>query len=536
MGRDELMALSLQSVWRWIHFAEGTATASAPTHDTVAGTPAGGTSPEWRPSASPRRNGHATLHSDHLRGGKWVQFSYALIDFFLVCADGLLAFSWHFLLDKHDGILHWQFGHIESAITAKHYAAFLLIYAALILLFCHSQSLYRTVRTRTAINESFAVFKAVFFATLLLSAFIYLSGVKIVSRLVVAYAALLNAALLAAWRLWKRRIILRRAAQGIGTRNVIIVGAGRIGQALAEHFEKHKLLGYEFKGFLDANHSTHPRLLGKIEDLSRIAKAEFADEILITIPSERELVKEVAIVARRNRLSVKVVPDLYDGLAWEAPITHVGQFPVIELYREPIPAFGLLLKRALDVVGSGLGLMVLSPFLGLLCIAIRLESRGPALYCSQRVGKKGRKFVCYKFRTMIQNADAIKDGLRHLNEREGPTFKIANDPRVTRVGKILRKYSLDEFPQLWNVLKGDMSLVGPRPHPLDDYVQYSLEHLRRLDVRPGITCLWQVMAREHPSFETNMQFDVEYIEGWSLLLDMKILLKTLPVLLTGSGV
>jgi len=530
------MALFLQSVWRSIHFA-GTATTDAPSRDALFTHSSSQTvPPEGKWSSNSKRNGRPAPHADNVRGGMWIQVCYALIDFFLVCTNGLIAFAWHFLLNKYDGILHWNFRGLESAFPAKQYAAFLLIYAALVLLFCQSQSLYRTVRTRTAINESAAVLKAVFLATLLLSAFIYLSGVKIVSRLVVAYAGFLNLLSFATWRLWKRTIIHRRAEQGIGTRNVLIVGAGRIGQALAEHFENHKVLGYEFKGFLDANHSTHPRLLGKIEDLSRVAKAEFADEVFITIPSERELVKDVAMVARRNRLTVKVVPDLYDGLGWDAPITHVDHFPVMELYREPIPAFGLLLKRALDVVGSGLGLMLLSPVLSLLCIAIRLESRGPALYRSERVGKKGRKFICYKFRTMIQNADAIKDSLRHLNEREGPTFKIAKDPRITRIGKILRKYSLDELPQLWNVLKGDMSLVGPRPHPLDDYLQYSLDHLRRLDVKPGITGLWQVKAREHPSFETNMQFDVEYIENWSLWSDLRILLMTLPVLLKGSGV
>jgi len=156
-------------------------------------------------------------------------------------------------------------------------------------------------------------------------------------------------------------------------------------------------------------------------------------------------------------------------------------------------------------------------------------------YRSKRMGRKGRPFVCYKFRTMVADADFLKEGLRHLNERHGPFFKISGDPRITRLGRWLRKYSLDEVPQLWNVLKGDMSLVGPRPHPLDDYRQYHLEHLRRLDVEPGLTGLWQVTARQDPSFETNMALDLRYIETWNVWLDLKILWRTVGAVLEGEG-
>ena len=157
------------------------------------------------------------------------------------------------------------------------------------------------------------------------------------------------------------------------------------------------------------------------------------------------------------------------------------------------------------------------------------------MYRAPRVGRKGRRFICHKFRTMVTNADELKEKLRHLNEREGPFFKIEQDPRITRVGRFLRKYSLDELPQLWDVLRGDMSLVGPRPHPLDDYQQYTLEHLRRLDVTPGITGLWQIMARRDPSFERALALDNQYIETWSFLSDMRILLRTIPSLIKGAG-
>jgi len=166
---------------------------------------------------------------------------------------------------------------------------------------------------------------------------------------------------------------------------------------------------------------------------------------------------------------------------------------------------------------------------------IGMDSPGPLTYRASRVGKKGRRFHCYKFRTMVADADSLKDDLRGLNQRQGPGFKIERDPRITRVGRFLRRYSLDELPQLWNVLMGDMSLVGPRPHPLDDFSRYELDDLQRLDVTPGITGLWQVTARGDPSFHAAMELDLEYIQKWNIWLDLRILFKTLSVVLKGSG-
>jgi lipopolysaccharide/colanic/teichoic acid biosynthesis glycosyltransferase len=157
------------------------------------------------------------------------------------------------------------------------------------------------------------------------------------------------------------------------------------------------------------------------------------------------------------------------------------------------------------------------------------------LYTAPRAGRKGRPFRCYKFRTMVRDADALKEGLRKRNQRQGPFFKITDDPRITRAGRLLRRYSLDELPQLWNVLKGEMSLVGPRPHPLDDYSAYAIEHLPRLDVTPGMTGLWQVTARRDSSFQAGMNLDIEYIHRWSLGMDLRILLKTVGAVLRGSG-
>jgi lipopolysaccharide/colanic/teichoic acid biosynthesis glycosyltransferase len=170
-----------------------------------------------------------------------------------------------------------------------------------------------------------------------------------------------------------------------------------------------------------------------------------------------------------------------------------------------------------------------------IALAVRFDSEGPIFYRAQRIGRKGRTFSCYKFRTMVQNADKMKEQLAHMNERDSILFKIANDPRITRVGSFLRKYSLDELPQFYNVLRGDMSLVGPRPPIANEVEQYDLSHLRRLNVLPGITGLWQVEARQDPSFDSYISLDTAYVENWSLWLDMKILARTLGVVLSGTG-
>jgi lipopolysaccharide/colanic/teichoic acid biosynthesis glycosyltransferase len=202
---------------------------------------------------------------------------------------------------------------------------------------------------------------------------------------------------------------------------------------------------------------------------------------------------------------------------------------------ELVVCLGLFVKRTIDVVFSAIALILLWPLMVLIAIAIKLESPGSVIYPSHRLGEKGQMFACYKFRTMVPGADELRENLRRLNQRCGPFFKIAADPRVTRFGRFLRKYSLDELPQFWNVLKGDMSLVGPRPHPVEDCTQYTFEHRRRLGVKPGVTGLWQVLARANPSFEVCMILDLAYIEKWSLLLDCWILMKTIPSVLAGEG-
>lgn len=461
-----------------------------------------------------------------LARGLSVQLAYGSIDAFLVFAIGVLL-----LWALSFGSEHQLF----AGTTRQPYVGVFLLYSALVILGCASQDLYRTPRDRSVLDESLMVAKAVGLATALLVLFIFTSGYKDASRVVVISAGALNVLALSAWRYFKRQFIVRRTTAGIGVSRVLIVGGGRLGLALDDWLRKNPHLGYSVCGFIDDNPSSDPRVLGTPTDLRHLALTQFVDELFITLPSDRALVKAMLLEARQLRLGLKIVPDLYDGLGWHAPLHMLGGFPIMDLYWQPIPVVGLVIKRTLDILISTLTLIMTAPFVALLAILIRIDSAGPLLYVADRVGLKGRTFRCYKLRTMVPGADLQKAKLRSENERHGPFFKMESDPRITRVGWWLRKYSLDELPQLWNVLRGDMSLVGPRPHPVDDYERYSIEHLRRLDVSPGLTGLWQVTARSDPSFETNMARDLEYIENWSLGLDLAILLKTIPAVLRAEG-
>jgi exopolysaccharide biosynthesis polyprenyl glycosylphosphotransferase len=347
-------------------------------------------------------------------------------------------------------------------------------------------------------------------------------------------AGILHSGALLASR-WAEREDNHRAPRTMrGMRNVLIVGAGGLGHRLANYLEKHPEMGRSVCGFLDDRKLPGKGVMGRTSDLAQLARTAFVDEVILAAPHDRELTLRVLRAAQQLRLDVKMAPDLF-GCEPTRETERIGDMPLISLHEERLPVAGLLLKRALDVAGAGAVLILVAPALALLAILIRLDSPGPALYTALRAGRKGRPFRCYKFRTMVREADDLKGSLRERNQRQGPFFKITDDPRITRVGRVLRRYSLDELPQLLNVLKGEMSLVGPRPHPLDDFSAYAIEHLPRLDVIPGMTGLWQVTARRDPSFQAGMNLDIEYIHRWSLGMDMRILLKTAAAVLRGSG-
>src|SRR5216684_6553051 len=407
--------------------------------------------------------------SERRRIGYFRQGSYVAIDVLLVCLGAIVVYGARFGFAHHLGIEVASARQLIHQAYTHTYPAFLLLYVALIVMACMSQHLYHTSREIRALEESFKVAKAVGFATVLLVLFVFVSGNKEISRMVVASAGVANLGTLAGWRYVKRLYVLKRARRGEGVSRALIIGAGRLGQTLALWIENNRQLGYSVCGFLDAHPNGDARVLGSIHDLKRVALEQFVDQLFVTLPADRDVVKEIWVQARRLRLNLNIVPDIYDGLGWRAPIRSIGGFPVIELHGQPIPAFGQAVKRVIDVIGASVGIVVAAPVLAFAALWIRLDSRGPVIYSALRVGKKGKKFRCHKLRTMVNDADARKEKLRKANERNGPFFKMENDPRVTRCGRLLRKYSIDEVPQLVNGLRGNMRLERPRPHPVEDY-------------------------------------------------------------------
>ncbi|MDP9037989.1 MAG: sugar transferase [Acidobacteriota bacterium] len=424
--------------------------------------------------------------------------------------------------------------------SAPHELAIYLGWFALVLIFfSRSYGLYGPVLNRSGLHEMRMTVQATLIAGLILCGTLYLRKAIIVSRIVVLTLVLLTLALLCLRRALWRHVVYSRYREGVETRNVLIVGAGRVAHALRNHLESLRHLGFRFKGFVALTEreaeSGDADVIGDVRNCLSLARSLFVDEIFFSVPAEKKLVIGIVEEARALGIDVRVVPDLYDGLAWNAPIEYIGQFPTIPLHRRDLPIGVFVLKRALDITVSLIAMLVLAPFMVILAAAIRMDSEGPVFYKAQRIGRKGRTFRCYKFRTMCDDADRQKEKLKHMNERDGILFKISNDPRVTRVGRFLRKYSLDELPQFYNVVRGEMSLVGPRPPVASEVEQYDLSHLRRLDVLPGMTGLWQVEARQDPSFDSYISLDTAYVENWSLWLDMKILARTVAVVLSGTG-
>jgi exopolysaccharide biosynthesis polyprenyl glycosylphosphotransferase len=328
-------------------------------------------------------------------------------------------------------------------------------------------------------------------------------------------------------------------SRGYNNFNALIVGAGKVGLALAQEIKKRPGLGIKIIGFLDdakVSSPDHPdiKILGKISNFFEIVRREFVNKIFITIHHDSNVFLRLLGQAREMGVAVRVIPHGFDLTTGEFFKYNIGFIPILEYAEEQDfrRHFG---KRFFDFMISLLSFVILLPLLVAIGLILKIDSRGPILYKSKRYGCNGRMFNMYKFRSMTKDADKMIDQLRHQNEVDGPIFKIRGDPRITRVGAFLRRYSLDELPQLINVLRGDMSLVGPRPLPVDQIHKEDLRQLKRLEVRPGITGLWQIRGRSDISFARLVKWDIWYINNWSFWLDLNILFQTIPVVWKGKG-
>ena len=319
-------------------------------------------------------------------------------------------------------------------------------------------------------------------------------------------------------------------------RRALIVGAGHEGRVVQKKLESHPEFSLQVIGFVDAERG--PEVLGAPEDLPRLIDTLEVDWVVMATSAEptNEMLDLMRAV-RRPDVHLSIVPSYSELFASNATIEELEGIPVVSLPPMRLSRSIRTVKRAIDLVASAAGLLVLSPLLAAIAIAIKLDSPGPVFFRQRRHGRGGTEFKIVKFRTMVADAEQQRMALAHLNEMEGagPLFKMTNDPRVTKVGAFLRRTSLDELPQLWNVLRGEMSLVGPRPFVVHESAQITGWAGRRLDTTPGITGLWQVLGRNDIPFDEMVKLDYVYVTNWSLWWDIKILLRTIPTVLGRKG-
>lgn len=326
-------------------------------------------------------------------------------------------------------------------------------------------------------------------------------------------------------------------------RKILIIGTGERAKHITRLLKENAEWGLDIVGYLDLDVNlvgtevSGKPVLGTVDQISNIVQVHVVDEVIVAVPrSMISNVGNIVSVCQEEGVKLRMMADMLDFQVARMRLDVLGEIPLLCL--EPVAQSEtlLILKRLLDIFVTLLAMPVILPLMALVALVIKLDSSGPVIFVQQRVGYKRRLFPMYKFRTMVQGSEAMLKDIEHLNEAQGPIFKIANDPRITRVGKILRKTSLDELPQLFNVLLGHMSLVGPRPMSQRDVGLFDQGIQRkRFSVKPGLTCLWQVSGRSNLPFDKWLELDLAYIDNWSLRLDIKILLKTIPVVLRGSG-
>ncbi|HNR29918.1 MAG TPA: sugar transferase [Candidatus Hydrogenedentes bacterium] len=349
---------------------------------------------------------------------------------------------------------------------------------------------------------------------------------------------------LALFRSLVQVFLWRLRARGRNTTQVIVIGANPRTKELLRTIHDNPHFGYHVVGILEDEpdrcrmlEEFNIPLLGKFESLEQVLTRHVVDEVFIGLPvsSRYETIQSMAYLCEGVGVGVRLIADLFPLRLATSRFQKLENIPILALTSIPENQAQLLLQRATDIIVSGLALLALSPLLILAAIVIKLDSRGPVFFLQERVGQNQRRFKMVKFRSMVINAEQLRRQVEKLNEAEGPIFKVRRDPRLTRVGRFIRKYSIDELPQLLNVLAGHMSLVGPRPPLPHEVAQYSWNQRRRLSVKPGMTGLSQVRGRSDLSFRETVDLDLAYIDQWSLWLVFRILLQTIPAVLRGRG-
>ncbi len=470
--------------------------------------------------------------------------------FFLKRYRGFLKFLLFLLLDIAAVNLSFSGAHFirnhvlifleKPPIPFFYYHKFLLFVNLVTPLVFYSSGLYTFKQGEVWVDELFRAAKGVLMNSLFLMAASYLVQGYEFSRSIVLVFAVLSVCSIFILRWGAFSYYTSWYKKGFNLRRTLIIGTGKSAAVVQNVFQKHYALGFDIVGFIHSDHTQQEDaspdaifpILGSLHDLPRLIREQNISELIITNSSDSQ---ELISRGRQSGVNVRLLTDFHSLRLHESVFEELAGIPTILFKGSPLFGFNLALKRMMDIVLSLIGLIVLSPFLSVIAALIKLESSGPVLFRQTRIGRDRQPFTMFKFRSMCDNADAIKGQLTHYNEAQGPIFKIQNDPRRTRLGRFLRKFSLDELPQLWNVLKGEMSLVGPRPPLPSEVNEYDEWAFKRLEVKPGISGLWQVSGRSDLTFDEMLKLDVYYIWNWSLSDDLKILLRTIPVVISGKG-
>jgi exopolysaccharide biosynthesis polyprenyl glycosylphosphotransferase len=438
--------------------------------------------------------------------------------------------------------VHFPTGLFPLAEYLKIYPLVLIIWS--VLLFSYNS--YHSHRTVPLTREALTTIRVVFVGNVLLATLAYLLPLRQLSRSWFVLFAALAAVLLVAEKILVRVLARWVRSKGLNYRTVLIVGTGRRATDIARMIVGHKYWGYKILGFVSDGHRLSNgwasyRIYGNVPDLKRILEAhevsEPIDEVVFAVTRKKlDEMKQIFIMCEELGIRTRVAMNIFQNRVARLELEELEGVPFLTFTTTPSNETQLALKRALDVAVSLLLLALTGPIIALVALAIRYTSPGSVLFKQKRIGLNGRMFTLYKFRTMIEDAHERREEVAHLNEMNGPVFKAKDDPRVTPVGRWMRRFSLDEIPQLWNVLKGDMSLVGPRPPIPEEVASYHRWHRRRLSMKPGLTCLWQISGRNDiQDFDRWMKLDLQYIDNWSPSLDLKILLRTIPAVLSGKG-
>jgi len=400
---------------------------------------------------------------------------------------------------------------------------------------------YQSMRKKKFIDLFWDIFDASVLAILIFSAIAFLLKLEILSRGFVIILFVSVVFLLSIEKLAVLAVLRYIRRHGYNYRMLLIAGSGKRAETFAQMINDNPHWGLKILGFVDKEDRigmeiANKKVIGSFNDVARILDDNVVDDVVFILPMSllpyvRDCVKICEKVGVRSNIAV----DFFDTTIAKPSIEEVEDWPLLTFDTIPLNATSLLIKRFIDIIVSALGLILLSPLFLITAFAIKMTSKGPVFFKQIRCGLHGRTFEIYKFRTMGVDAEERLEELMSLNEREGPVFKIRNDPRINKVGSFLRKVSLDELPQLINVLKGDMSLVGPRPPLPSEVTQYERWQRRRLSLRPGITCIHEVVAREDIDFDRWMKLDLEYIDNWSISLDIKILTRTIFAVFKGTG-